>query len=268
MSSKFAFSYFSLYAKIIRMNMQKNLMTKNKLVIAVAIIIIVAIGFYFFDKKTAVAPEVSAPQDNLSLNNANASSSTSTLVTKGSSEVASDPWTAFDDAGNALKDADATAYNGFSFRQVGPKDLDQFHQMAPLIYKSYYMNLKKSDYVNHWQDNNQAIYFTTPARNDSTDSYGYSERRVMFVKTDNSWKVLAVSFPAWSILKASSTGETADQVEQKLQSMMKDSDQDGVIDNDENCLGPDNANGCVKTDPSKRDTNGNGWWDGIEDFMR
>lgn len=52
--------------------------------------------------------------------------------------------------------------------------------------------------------------------------------------------------------------------ENTLKAMISDSDKDGRTDYDELCKGAMEANpNCVKTDPNKRDTNDNGWWDGI-----
>ena len=44
-----------------------------------------------------------------------------------------------------------------------------------------------------------------------------------------------------------------------------DSDEDGIVDKDEKCEGAAQYDPrCTKTDPNKKDTDGNGWWDGID----
>jgi len=48
-----------------------------------------------------------------------------------------------------------------------------------------------------------------------------------------------------------------------------DQDYDGYMDNYENCeyIGGYKIDGCVKTDLNNKDTDGDGWWDGIEIFV-
>jgi hypothetical protein len=123
--------------------------------------------------------------------------------------------------------------------------------------------------VNKFQDDKQAIYSTNPQKVDDAEKYGYTQGIIMFIKKDGSWKVLSIN-PArgWSVLKKG-TNKTATQIEKDLQAMMLDSDKDSLTNDDETCSGASQFNPkCTKTNPNNMDTNGNGWWDGIEAEMK
>ncbi len=58
------------------------------------------------------------------------------------------------------------------------------------------------------------------------------------------------------------------QIEAELQAMILDSDKDGLTDMKENCGGSMMGNKtCVKTNPNKDDSDGDGWWDGIDPMV-
>ena len=158
------------------------------------------------------------------------------------------------------------SYNKYSYKQVTPEQNSQFIQFLPFLLDES-SKINKSDYVNKWQDDKQAIYSTIPKKIDNTESYGYKQGIIMFINKDGFWKVLSMSpEKTWTISKKG-TNHTATQIEQELQAMMLDSDKDGLTDKEETCTA-DHDPACVKTDPNKRDTNGNGWWDGIEAVMK
>jgi hypothetical protein len=177
-------------------------------------------------------------------------------------------WTVFDSLNEALKNKDVAAFNAVSYVQVPASQVEQFSQMASFLYAQD-QKINKADFINKWQDDKQAIYFTNPIKADDSTSYSYTQAQISFVKDSGVWKVLMVSPSiSWGVAK-SGTSETASQVEKTLQAMIIDTDKDGLTDEDETCSGGSKYDSrCVKTDPNKRDTNGNGLWDGIEHDMK
>jgi hypothetical protein len=129
--------------------------------------------------------------------------------------------------------------------------------------------VKEEEYVNLWEDKSQII-LTTEARRDSfQQSEGYLRGYIYFVRDSftGSIKVLAFEPNRGWFYKSKDT-DTADFVEHKLQDEIKDSDRDGLTDFQESCLGsyfdsPD----CTNTNPNERDTDGDGWWDGVEFYF-
>lgn len=185
-----------------------------------------------------------------------------------SSTTSNDLWTIYDKINLALKNKDSVLFNTYSYKQVTPDQKSQFDSIAPYLYTQS-LSLDKNNYVNKWQDDKQAIYSTNPQKNDDAEVYGYKQGIIMFINENGSWKVLLDSPErGWNVVKKG-TNETATQIEKELQAMMLDSDKDGLTDREETCTGAQQYDPkCIKTDPNKRDTNGNGWWDGIEANMK
>ncbi len=185
-----------------------------------------------------------------------------------SSLVSSDLWTIYDRMTLALENKDVKSFNAVSYTQVTPDQASEFSQIAPFLHDQ---NLKtvKSNYINKWQDEKQAIYSTNPQKDDGTEAYRYKQGIVMFINKDGSWKVLSSGTEiGWNVLKKG-TNNTAAQIEKELQAMLLDSDKDGLTNQDEICGGAKQYDTkCIKTDPNKRDTDGNGLWDGIEAALR
>ncbi|MEI6553043.1 MAG: hypothetical protein WCO09_00575 [bacterium] len=178
-----------------------------------------------------------------------------------------DLWGIFDKSVLAVKNKDIKSYNKYSYTQVTPDQESQFLQYASFLL-DITKKINKSDYVNKWQDGKQAIFTTLPQKTDDDSQYGYKQGMIMFINKDGLWKILSISPDrAWAISK-SGTNHTATQIEQELQAMMLDSDKDGLTNEEELCLGAKKGDPtCVKTNPNKRDTNGDGWWDGIRVSM-
>lgn len=239
------------------------------LVVIIIVLLVVGGGVYFYlNKRYASSPDANVPEvvkiiptnttDNVVESN---SSPNTNIVTD------NDLWSVLDKNTLALKNKDVVAFNATSYIQVAPAEESQFSQLASFLYGEM-IKINKSDYVNKWQDDKQAIFSTNPAKADNDNFYRYTQGSIMFIKKDGLWKLLSES-PAkgFSILKGG-TNKTSIQIEQDLQAMMLDSDKDGLTNEEETCTGTKQYDSkCIKTNPNKRDTKGNGWWDGIEKEM-
>jgi len=176
-------------------------------------------------------------------------------------------WSTFDKVTLALKNEDVASYNLYSYEPI-PKDQEpQFTMFASFMYEAY-SKINKADFVNKWEDDKQTIYLTNPIRQDDVNFYSYRKAGVMFIKHDGLWKVLNITNKGTSHTKKN-TNSTVAQIDLNLQAMMLDTDKDGLTDMNETCSGTSQGDkSCVKTDPNKRDTDGDGWWDGIEAEMK
>lgn len=121
--------------------------------------------------------------------------------------------------------------------------------------------LKKSDFK-HTEENEKQVILSTDLKPD--EDGGYSKIFLYFVK-DEKGKVL--------LLMVSGRGFPGEGEE--LEAETKDSDKDGLTDKEESEIilskemcdraGFDKWDmECVITDPNLKDTDGDGWWDGIE----
>jgi hypothetical protein len=178
----------------------------------------------------------------------------------------------------ALKNHDVSGLKTYSYKvsdtcQNTASTTECFARMdtAAGMVAQFFAN--KAAFTNVWFDNKQTILSTDYKLEDATTSPTASENRsIMFFARDNSGhlKVIYFSQPYDSIVWTKIGGATDEnQVVLALKNMIIDSDSDGLTDQTENCtfLGVDPAT-CVKTDPNKRDTNKDGWWDSTEIFVK
>lgn len=141
-----------------------------------------------------------------------------------------------------------------------PLKQKECYQLMDSAY-SFGIELKKADFINIWQDSKQIILFTNVIKQEVEVSRGYTKGVIYFTK-DSAGNLKVLSFnPVYGAF-TKIAGKTDVEIEATLTEMLKDTDQDGLDDQVEICK--DQGPACVKTDPTKRDTNGNGWWDGIE----
>lgn len=120
---------------------------------------------------------------------------------------------------------------------------------------------KQSDFTNVWSDSRQII-LSTPWKNWDGSNIGGLLRSIIYeVNTSSGLKVLYFNNAAGVFLPMGASTTRA-QMDAELERRTVDTDQDGIPDYDEKCTNQDST--CVKTDPNKLDTNGNGFWDGVE----
>lgn len=129
--------------------------------------------------------------------------------------------------------------------------------------------LKQEDFTHSVEDSKQGILSTDIRRPDTVNTLVAIKQVIYFTKdAQGNPKLLALNpNEMWQVErnKASSTAE----LEAKLAGLTKDSDEDGASDELENCIFPDNILqiSCKKTNPLKKDSNGDGWWDGIRPLI-
>lgn len=259
-------------------NTQRGFMS---VVIVIVVLLIATGGIYFYvnnNSKTTITEDVKVGNDvevtdggNNKINNVvnnkdvSTTSVTKSEADKGTNEAVStgknyDLWPIFDKSVLALKNKDVKAFNKISYKQVAVGEEESFISMASGMYKLA-SEVVKSEYVNKIGDSKQYIY-STPL-NTTEEGYAYKQGVVIFIKDGDTWKLLLNNENYWGISKAG-TNKTLAEVQNELRLMTKDSDNDGLTDDQENCSGASEYKlNCKKTDPNKKDTDGDGWWDGI-----
>jgi hypothetical protein len=228
-------------------NTVNGLLTKIFIIVFVLIILLIIVGGYFFTKQSKLETN-----NNVNTNTGDGTASIETPQSNVVEEVSTPSvvttdylWSVFDQLNNKLKIAD---YNDYVASESPSSNLMSPADFAELAAYEYNENMKlnKADFVNKWQDDKQAIFSTNLIEIDGSP---FTQIKIYFFKNNGIWELLAIDY----------TGN--DEPE-------PDSDQDGLTDRDETCSGWQESNpNCIKTDPNKRDTNGNGWWDGVEEAM-
>ena len=175
-----------------------------------------------------------------------------------------DLWSILDKHVLSLKNKNISSYNETSYSQITSEEESFFLEFVPYLYDMV-TKIDKSDYVNMWQDDKQAIFSTIPKKINTPESYSYEQSIIMFIKEKGTWKVLSVGKPIWGITSITYIGgprRTQAEADTTLMEMMMDSDQDGLSDNQETCTGASQYDSkCIKTETNKKDTDGDGLWD-------
>lgn len=117
-------------------------------------------------------------------------------------------------------------------------------------------------------DDRQAI-LSTPVRFFETPDAYFAEQKVAYLaRKDGTWRVAGID-PGrlWSIPRTSVMSQ--EEVRKRLEADILDSDRDGITDRMERCDLPPTMQWmpCTQSDPEKKDSKGDGWWDGIRQFV-
>lgn len=236
-----------------------------KLIISCLVVLGILIGGYFLYKnKRQTLPPASNPDTVLA--------------------VPSDAWNVFEQYLGYLKNHDIE-----KLKTVEAPSLVERHPDCPMrqvatgldcnalmdmAYKEG-NTLNRADFVNTWEDAKQVILSTNVGKKDSTrpNSENYGIYYIFFTKDQAGHpKVLNFSGVVTTFLYPDISKVPA---KQKLDAVAKDfmdADQDGLLDKNENCTRKDTIPSpynydCSTTSAKKRDSLGDGWWDGVRVFL-
>jgi predicted RNase H-related nuclease YkuK (DUF458 family) len=168
-----------------------------------------------------------------------------------SSNSSNDPWVIIEKYKGYIKTKDMVGMNSLMYKKFEPCSTRVECDVAFSLIGLYDIEgLNKSNFINRWEDDKQIILATEIKTDASSGEKYHSINRVFFVKdTDQSLKILILGGEGDNMLSG-----------------LVDTDKDGLTDQEEKCEGASKYRGdCKITDPSKRDTDGDGWWDGVED---
>lgn len=129
--------------------------------------------------------------------------------------------------------------------------------------------LTRNSYTQFLYDDTQAMLYTD-AQFKSTETKISLVRGYIYFGIDDQGILKIHTFDpnrGWNIDKGNLTQA---ELEKKLKEISIDSDSDGLTDLEETCTDVVGSivEGCVKTDPMKKDSFGDGWWDGVRIFLR
>jgi hypothetical protein len=132
---------------------------------------------------------------------------------------------------------------------------------------NYGSALKKEDFVNVWNDQYQIILSTDFKIQEDDTAISRKRGIIFFIRNENGDLKLLSFSPSKGAF--STKGDAPkEEIDARIIRWSEDNDNDGIADYSEECLDAQDKNTCTKTDPKKRDTNGNGWWDGVEALMK
>lgn len=226
-------------------------MPKNKLIPIIILLAVVLLGGFFLVRRSHTDE---ADSRNLS-----------------EAELKTLAWDTFTSYQNAAKSHDLGTLTSLSYQLSdtckNKASTTECYQKMDFVASStqYY---KESDFTTMWYDDKQ-IVLLSDWHEEQTDLVFGDARKDLFFTRDalGNPKVLFFSTPEEVVYTLKKPGETAAKWRSELIPRIKDTDMDGSADEVETCSYPNAPKSCVKTDPTKRDTNGNGWWDTIESYF-
>lgn len=232
--------------------------------------VVLVLGFWIYAQRTQDVPVVTeSTQKGVATTSVDATSENPTVPAK---PVVKDPaWDTLTLYLAKLKAHDIEGVKKLSYQQSDTcKDSTKQADCFKLMDSAYLIGsqLKQESYVNRAEDAKQLI-LTTKIEKDamSTTTVGLVRGQIVFTKTSSgAYQIL--SFDLGKGLYRTSTSTPVEEVYKNLESAVRDTDKDGMFDDEEKCLGDFAYPGCKETDPKKNDTDGDGWWDGVEVFFR
>lgn len=236
----------------------------KKLIIVIIVVVLLLLGLiYLITRQSTPVVEEPTLEESIVEESTIEEPTVEELVNE---KPAQDPWSVLQQTISYAKNKDINGINTIFYKPLPPcSDAQECSEILDFIYNMV-SQLNEKDFVNRWEDSKQIILSTNPKKDDYLEAKRYKKDYIYFTKDDSgNLKLLSLILgKTWSHT-TKNTNLTEAQIEQELQKMMLDTDQDGLTDMEETCSGGEQYNPeCVKTDPLKRDTDGNGWWDGTE----
>jgi hypothetical protein len=176
-------------------------------------------------------------------------------------------WNTFDQYMNFAKENDIEGVRSLSY-QLGPvcSDPARVEECKGLLNGVYELGqeIKKEKFTNIISDKKQVILYGEYERYEDADIIGHLRSIIYFTRDENGDLKLLSFNPTDGafFLKKNITDDI--NVDDELRKMLKDRDTDTLPDQAESCIDENKLNACTNTDPKKRDTDGNEWWDSIE----
>ncbi len=244
---------------------------KNKILIAVGAILIVSALVFGVKINKAKAP---AGAEEIFVATTTVARTTATPIKPEIKTILSQAsWTVFQNYLTSAKAHNLDGIKSLSY-QLSPtcSDVTKTKDCNALMDNAYFFgkDMKEKDFVNIWSDSKQIILSTDFKRQDfGTTTAAYIRGIIYFVRdARGDSKILYFSPEDGAAINR--TKIAPDQLEARLVNMTNDTDQDGLPDTVETCAGYAVEANCPNkiTNPNKRDTNGDGFWDGVKIFFR
>ncbi len=234
-------------------------MKKRYVILAIfAILMISATGFFLFKKTTIFKTNFSHGRN---LQHA--------LWIEHGDVVA---WKVFEQYLNAAKQKNRDALRNYSYQLSSVCDGDEVSEECLQRMESAYSvgsTFEKKAFTVRYGDQKQFILATEPKEFENETSAGYTQQYLLFAKKDDGKFYVLGMDPdrSWYTIKKENISK--EELLLLAKEEMLDSDLDGAPDKFENCEFPESFLflSCEKTDPLNRDTDQDGWWDGIEPFL-
>lgn len=234
----------------------------KKTLAALAIIVIIALAA-LLGLRRSQAPTLS---DGLNSSATTTVPSPIPAVTETNKDEKSEAWTVFQKYVNAAKAHDLAALSQAAYQiSATCKDPAKRTDCNGLMDNAYNFGsgFREEDLTHLTSDKKQLILASDYVKNLDGDAPSLTRGVIYFVRQDGALKFLSFKpFDGSFIVRT--PGAATSTIEARLEALTKDTDGDTLPDEVELCKGDNVDPSCSKTDPKRKDTDGDGWWDSIE----
>ncbi len=245
-------------------------MQKKSITNIVVILAILAVGIYLYRDHIPMPTTSAVPSS--AYTQAPGTRVTSTAGIDGTPEGQA-AWTVLVAYTKAAQSHDLSTLKNLTYKVsdacADPKQIDTCNtrmDKASEITKTF----KKSDFKNVWFDQRQIILSTDWHVEESDIAIGEAREIIYFVRdSKGNPKILFFTQPEEIVYSFIDPSQTKTALITRLKERITDSDTDALSNETETCTYESaDPKTCVKTDPNRIDSNGNGWWDSIEPYLK
>lgn len=179
-----------------------------------------------------------------------------------------DPWAIIDKIKDYSKNRNKAGFDSLVYdpEKMSCDNKKECESMFKFLDVMLFDSLNKNDYVDRWEDNKQMILVSKLMPIDNADEKSGSINHLFFAKDDKG-NLKFIGYDSSGLgFSRKGTNRSDSVLEADIQAAIADVDKDGLSDQKEKCENYFNEyiKDCKVTDPAKRDTDGDGWWDGVE----
>jgi hypothetical protein len=243
----------------------------NKKIFLIFSLILLAVAIFGVTKYFKNPPKVGTQDvnENISYGELDASSSKPIIEDKPTSPIIKETaWNIFQKYLSYNKDANLNSVKSVVYKvaevcnTVEPTQECKDRMASAYSYGSVF---DKNKFTNIWSDEKQIIISTDFWTEEIKElkQYGRFRSIIFFVKdNDGNWKMLSFSPFQGKVMDGNNLNP--EELKEKAILYTKDNDKDGIADYDEECSDRPEDSKCIKTDSTKRDSDGDGFWDGVD----
>ena len=240
-------------------------MKRNAIIILIIVLALLTV-FFLRDKREPVR-DPGLDDSNLEVSTSTSTPSVSEATSTKPAQVSTKDkaWKVLEQYLSFAKDKNVEGVKSLSYQisaecKSAPKSDGCLNKISTVYF--FGKELKKEDFKYVWSDSKQIILATDFKFEENTEMMSKSRGIIYFVIDKGAIKLLSFNPSKGAVVMKSTASK--EELNDRLTRYTEDVDQDGKEDYLEECLSTSQEEGCVKTDTKKRDSNGDGFWDGIE----
>ncbi len=243
---------------------------KNKIILGIIVLVLIVLGLVLTKRSEAPTAEPSV-NDELTASSTDQVASTSDSSTPLAKDPKTEAWDLFQKYLSYNKNQDLAGVKSLVYKISKVCDTTKPSDECKARMSSAYAHgstLKKEDFINVWSDKRQTVLTTDFWTETSVELnlVGRFRSMIVFVRNEKGeLKLLSFSPTKGGATAKNSAPEQ--ELNDRIIRWSEDKDKDAIADYEEECLNKPDDTKCVKTNPKLRDTDADGFWDGVDALL-